>query len=775
MGNEKDNFFRFICLITEVVADVLRYRLKQSYRNSNLQIFLKDTNVLHTIFHLFFPAHSCCWRGCRTQLGNVFSKKQWDILYDSDLARCCKPNQKDPNKICMCCVTSKNVDESDLDLSLLSLILINCCNLMPNEKEAIQKIREMKNDHISHNPNCSLSNLDFESLMNTLGYSIKHLDSTNIYLNRYENVLNRPMDESLMQKYFVYCAESTKIVHLESEIKVVNASIHRGNENIIQAIQDLKSDFERHQRDANMTEGELPTSPKEPNNHYIEQEQSARRVQDALNNLPPNIIQGGHQLQTICSGPENFKDRCTCSYSYSDEAITNEIGDHQINIAEYVQSLSDKRVRKQLAKALSTDEPNDSLDIENMDHYLFVAKRSNLRNTLKCCENKLISNLSALNCVAYYKLAEKYELSHLQVEALGNIKKTQKSDQFSIFTNQNNNCSIKGCELCNRHCDKSSRGSLESSRTKNYNEYYSLFTVCSCGSKRTITTIVYDSNMRNRCYRDIKKGNKISKLFQCCCIQGDENVPPIIYWSFGSSVYQYDPLLNKCKKRASLNCKRAKFNMISHGKQCYVIGGVYMSRKVLAIEEYNTKKNSWKKVAYLPGEAYPINPTCVAYNDLIYVFSAILDIEDEIKPSATAVYVFHLSTKIVKKLAEIPLSFNQMKTCVVGSFIYIASDEKRFIRFSPSQGSYFSLPDQMQECKDFGMFTKERSIVLAGGYCGERKCKDIHVFCSDSGHWETLSEKLPDNMAIYGACELKIPNSAGTIVPFYETNLFEKR
>lgn len=221
MGSEKENFFRFICLITEVVVDVLRYRLNQSYRNSNLQTFLKDTDVLHTIFHLFFQTHSCCWKGCRTHASRVLSKKQWDILYDSDPARCCNQNQNDTNKTCMCCVTPKSVDESDLDLSLLSLILINCCNLMPNEKEATQKIRETKNNYISHNPNCSLSNVEFESLLNTLGYSIKHLDSTNIYLSRYENILNRTLDETLMKQYFTYCAESTKIQHFETEVRFI--------------------------------------------------------------------------------------------------------------------------------------------------------------------------------------------------------------------------------------------------------------------------------------------------------------------------------------------------------------------------------------------------------------------------------------------------------------------------------------------------------------------------------------------------------------------------
>lgn len=213
MESGKDNMFRFLCLNTEVVAKVLRSRLKQSYKNSNVQTlssFLKDADILHIIFHLFFSVHSCCWRGCRTHTSRVLSKKQFDILYDSDPSRCCINNQNDPNKICVCCVTPKHVDEDDIDISLLSCILINCCNLMPNEKEAVQKLREIKNEYISHNPKCSLTNSDFESLWNNSEFYIKHLDSTNIYLNTRENVLNRPMDESLMQKYFV---ESVKMKH----------------------------------------------------------------------------------------------------------------------------------------------------------------------------------------------------------------------------------------------------------------------------------------------------------------------------------------------------------------------------------------------------------------------------------------------------------------------------------------------------------------------------------------------------------------------------------
>ncbi|CAC5390399.1 unnamed protein product [Mytilus coruscus] len=240
MEKEKDNFYRFICLITEVGGEVQRCRLKQSYSNLNLQTlsqFLNDRDVLHTLFHLFFPSHLCCWKGCsKTQRAKGFSKNQWNILYDTDPIHCCKQNQKDFDKICICCVTSKNVNESDLDLSLLSLILNNCCNLTQKEQIAVKYLRDMKNNYISHRPMLSLSNSDFQSLWHQAEINIKHLDSTNIYACQLNNLLHRPMDVSLMQKYFVYCLEASE--QLDFERKDLHASIDRGNENVIEVIND---------------------------------------------------------------------------------------------------------------------------------------------------------------------------------------------------------------------------------------------------------------------------------------------------------------------------------------------------------------------------------------------------------------------------------------------------------------------------------------------------------------------------------------------------------
>lgn len=86
---------------------------------------------------------------------------------------------------------------------------------MPNEKEAVQNIRELKNDHVSHKSSCRLSKSDFLILWEKAELYIKHLDSTNIYLLQRENLLKGPIDESLMQQYFVQSLDTISEVRLK--------------------------------------------------------------------------------------------------------------------------------------------------------------------------------------------------------------------------------------------------------------------------------------------------------------------------------------------------------------------------------------------------------------------------------------------------------------------------------------------------------------------------------------------------------------------------------
>ncbi|CAG2253702.1 unnamed protein product [Mytilus edulis] len=189
----------------------------------------------------FFQHTYAAGKNKQTQRAKGFSTNQWDILYDADPSLCCKQNEK----ICICCVTAKNVSESDLDISLLSLILNNCCNLTPNEKIAVQSLRDMKNNYISHPTNMSLSNSDFQSLWCQVEHNIKHLDSTKTYLYQQQILLHRPMDVSLVQKYFNNCFDAS--AQLDSKMKNLHAFIAGGEKRVIEAINDNYSQVNRKQ------------------------------------------------------------------------------------------------------------------------------------------------------------------------------------------------------------------------------------------------------------------------------------------------------------------------------------------------------------------------------------------------------------------------------------------------------------------------------------------------------------------------------------------------
>lgn len=431
------------------------------------------------------------------------------------------------------------------------------------------------------------------------------------------------------------------------------------------------------------------------------------------------------------------------------------------SMVNYVSNLKSPRLKRQVTRILSSDDPGD-IDIENIEHILYIAIHANAGNSLNCCEEALIAHLKPETQDFCLNLANKFNLSRLRHEALNysHVQPTCPAAETNTFSTV--------IEVCSGN-----------NRNNNCQNYVSLFTCNTCASNRAITVLVYDSGFHRKCYRDLKRGRKISKNFQCCCVQEDCDRDPLVFWSCGKSVYRYDPLLNKCKKRASLRCKRSKFNLVACGDRCFVIGGIYQIKKVLEIEEYIVGKkvsgSSWKTVARLPGDSLPINPSTVICNGLIYVFSAILDISGKEKQNSTAVYVFNPSFYTVKYLTEIPFSFSQMKTCAIDSNIYLASNRGQMIRFTPSNCSVTVLTEQGSKCDNFGMFPLGTSVILTGG-SGNGKCNNtIRQFCTIAERWETLPYKLPDCMEINGACLIKIPNDASGIIPFKDDNLFGPR
>lgn len=424
-----------------------------------------------------------------------------------------------------------------------------------------------------------------------------------------------------------------------------------------------------------------------------------------------------------------------------------------INIAEYVQNLPEF-VRNKIAGFFGTGLiEQETVDIENIEHYLVVSRHCHHLKSV--CESKLLSTLNSVNCQNYLAIAEQFGLVLLQTSA------------HQVYKNNFSNSThplLKSADLT---------GAPQSQTKKTSCKTFNTFFTCDTTSgKRALTTVVLDSTEQVKCYRNIKKGDKISKQFQCCCMQDAEDHPPYVYWSFGKCFYRYDPVLNKYKKLSNFRYSRSKFSLISHNQFCFAIGGTSDGKTVRQIEEYNVCQRSWKTVSTLPVECQMSYSACVLYDNNIYIFSAATN-KDGCSQNRTVVCVFDPVKKSTDIVAEIPLSFTQIKACVLDSQIYLASDEGDFIRFDPSNNCFVRCQNQIMKSKDFGMYTDDDCILLAGGCNSDGKCNNmIRKFCPVTGLWTRLSAKLPDCMAVYGTCHIKIPTTC-SIIPFYETKLFE--
>lgn len=462
------------------------------------------------------------------------------------------------------------------------------------------------------------------------------------------------------------------------------------------------------------------------------------------------IFTGAEMTKGKLSAGEN-ENRCQTTETMTNLNINNDINAnhvHEINIAEYVQNLPED-VRNKIAGFFGTGIISEELiDVENIEHYLVVSRHSNPLKS--ACELKLLSTLDCSNCLLYITIAESYGLASLGVSARQVLLNSQ------IYTN------------------RQTESPREDTRCKTYKCYRTIFTCdTNCAKrKRVISAVVFNSENEIKCYRNIKKGDKISKQFQCCCIQDDADHPPYVYWSFGKCFRRYDPILNKCKNLASLQYSRSKFSLVAYNQRCYAIGGICQGQTVRQIEEYDTKRKSWTTVCELPPDCQMTYSSCVLFENLIYIFSAATHREHACQ-NRTIVCVFDPRAKTVSLQADSPMSFNQIKACVVGTKIYLASDNNDFLVYNPVNGSFNKETNQIVKCKDFGMYCENGNVCLVGGINEDGKCNNsIRKFCTESGRWERLSHKLPDCMAVYGTCEVKIPNTCA-IVPFYETKLFE--
>lgn len=424
---------------------------------------------------------------------------------------------------------------------------------------------------------------------------------------------------------------------------------------------------------------------------------------------------------------------------------------NHIHIPEHIQKFP-VDVKNEIVSILRTGIITENvLSVDQIEHFLAVSQYSNPLKT--ACEEKLLRTLSASNCWNFLSIAERFGLLLLRDAAIAHIE---------------NGC-LKALVECPHIVENAGQ-----STDDGYRHYNVLFTIKQ--SKQAVQAIVLDSSQDVRCYRNLKQGKKITHEFRVCCLHDDVEDTPYMFWSCGKTVSRYDPIANTSKRCKPLKLRHCNFTMVAHNRRCYVIGGSYKGQNNQDIDQFDVDRKKWTKIAKLPPNVKTTNTACVVVADLIYILTPIIRnvISDE---CGMAVCTFNPEREIVNIIAKIPFRFNQIKACVHGRYIYVASDEGHFFRFNTVDNSVIMLQSPFFQCKDFGMYSCESSIFLVGGVNIDGTLNDvISKYCTVTGGWQRLHKRLPDKLSIYGSGVVKVPKcseTAITFVPFYENNYLE--
>ena len=209
---DRRRYFVVASVILEIVTPLFRKQLEDSYRRSKftcLQDFLNHQQVIHTLFHFRHRNTNCCKDqiNCNHHNRPPLYQTQWNLLYT-------KVGQN-PQHFCHCNCTANPVQTADLDMTLASLILMNCCNLAQPIEDAICSLRQYKNDYLSHNTDIGIHEIDYNILWQNMTTRILQLDvSKKDDLIRIEN---RPLDVALCTKY---CTIILDIRNSENEVVI---------------------------------------------------------------------------------------------------------------------------------------------------------------------------------------------------------------------------------------------------------------------------------------------------------------------------------------------------------------------------------------------------------------------------------------------------------------------------------------------------------------------------------------------------------------------------
>ncbi|CAG2236039.1 unnamed protein product [Mytilus edulis] len=220
-------------VILEVVTPLFQQKIENDFTTGgfgSLQAFINSQHVIHTLFHLRHRNSWCCKdkTKCRNPSALPLVYCQWNKLYSEN------PGPGIHN--CHCKFSANPVQLNELDISLSSLILLNCCTLSQPEVEAVQLLRQYKNDYLSHNTTGCITQTEYNTLWPDLVTNVLRLDPTK--QDDLVRVEHRPLDESLCKKYFTFLLD----LHQQlEEIMSTMQTVHSSNQVVSSSIGELNS------------------------------------------------------------------------------------------------------------------------------------------------------------------------------------------------------------------------------------------------------------------------------------------------------------------------------------------------------------------------------------------------------------------------------------------------------------------------------------------------------------------------------------------------------
>jgi hypothetical protein len=466
-----------------------------------------------------------------------------------------------------------------------------------------------------------------------------------------------------------------------------------------------------------------------------------------------------------------------------------------------------EHVRIQVVQILKTDIVNKEwLNNDDILCYLAVASMSSkLKNA---CEEKLLDNLSIVNCLDALEIAKTYELLRLKKETIRmiaeNLKDLCYSDSFQILHENSLEymCNMEGIA---KHSDifvaldiwlqynhearlKDYCKMLEIvqqqrsphkcvDRKRRYTTYHAMLMSSAAKSKNTVITAVFNCDGDLVCHRKLFKSTDIKDGFSVACVQKDESDAPYVFISSGKRVFRYDPMLNKEETCASLNHTRIDSSLVAFGDCVYAIGGHHNGSDIHEIEEYDTRqhntkilKKKWKDVSRIPDKIKLHCAPCVVHDNTIYIIG-----EKNEGQASTVVISFKPEGKLIQIAAEFPQQLSNCKAVLHKSDIYICSSDGIFLKFDTNTNIFTSCCDFPIKCRHFCMYTEGDMIYTV---CGASSNNIVDQFEKDEYDIDTNSWKrnrnVSCNLLIFGNCDIKVP-SYTNVIPFYDTPFKEIR